>query len=67
MGTEGSEEVRFLWPPDGEAALVEALVAQAEAFAAAVRGGPLVGATAGDARAALAAAALAAGGIRDVG
>jgi myo-inositol 2-dehydrogenase/D-chiro-inositol 1-dehydrogenase len=67
MGTEGSEEVRFLWPPDGEAALVEALVAQAEAFAAAVRGGPLMGATAGDARAALAAAALAAGGIRDVG
>ncbi|HXF38034.1 MAG TPA: Gfo/Idh/MocA family oxidoreductase [Actinomycetota bacterium] len=66
MGTVAAEDVRFLWPPAGEATLVDALVAQAEAFAAAVRGGAVAGATADDAGAALAAAALAAGSVRDV-
>ena len=65
IGTDGVEVVSFLEPPGGEEALVRALVAQAEAFAAAVRGGPLRGATAEDARAALAAAAHAADGMRD--
>lgn len=66
IGTGHAEEVWFLRPPGGEAAIVDALVTQAEAFADAVRGGPLVGATAEDAQAALAAAALAQRSIRDV-
>jgi myo-inositol 2-dehydrogenase/D-chiro-inositol 1-dehydrogenase len=59
FGTCDAEECRFLWPPDGEAVFLDALRRQAEAFAASVRGGAAVGATAADAAAALAAAELA--------
>jgi myo-inositol 2-dehydrogenase/D-chiro-inositol 1-dehydrogenase len=58
VGTDGAEEVPFLWPPEGEEALLAALRAQAEAFAAALRGEPVAGATAEDAVAALEAAHL---------
>jgi myo-inositol 2-dehydrogenase/D-chiro-inositol 1-dehydrogenase len=56
FGTRDAEDCRFLWPPDGESAFLNALQHQAEGFAAWVRGGASTGATADDAVAALEAA-----------
>jgi myo-inositol 2-dehydrogenase/D-chiro-inositol 1-dehydrogenase len=56
FGTKGSEDCRFLWPPDGEAAFMQALRLQAEGFVDRVRGRDADGATAADAIAALEAA-----------
>jgi myo-inositol 2-dehydrogenase/D-chiro-inositol 1-dehydrogenase len=56
FGTRDAEDCRFLWPANGEAVFLQALRHQAEAFARWVRGGEAVGATAGDAIAALDAA-----------
>ena len=56
FGTADAAEARFLWPPDADAAFHDALRRQAEGFAAWVRGGPALGATAADAVAALSAA-----------
>ena len=39
FGTRDAEDCRFLWPPDGEAAFLQALQFQAEGFADWVRGG----------------------------
>jgi len=59
FGTKGSEECRFLWPPDADAASHRALRLQAESFAASVNGAPSEAARAEDAVAALTAAELA--------
>lgn len=59
FGTRDAAESRFLWPPDGDAAFRDALRRQAEGFAAWVRGGPALGASAADAVAALTAAEMA--------
>jgi myo-inositol 2-dehydrogenase/D-chiro-inositol 1-dehydrogenase len=56
MGTEGYARSEFMWGADGERVFLDALVAQAEAFAAAVRGGPQLGASGEDAERALEAA-----------
>ncbi len=56
FGTRHSEDMRFLWPPDGEAVFMQALRAQAEGFANWVGGAPATGAGATDAVAALRAA-----------
>jgi myo-inositol 2-dehydrogenase / D-chiro-inositol 1-dehydrogenase len=57
MGTEGYARSEFMWGAAGERVFQDALVAQAEAFAAAVRGErPQQGASAHDAEQALAAA-----------
>jgi myo-inositol 2-dehydrogenase/D-chiro-inositol 1-dehydrogenase len=56
FGTKDADDVRFLWPPDGEAAFMQALRAQAEGFANWVGGAPATGADATDAIAALRAA-----------
>jgi myo-inositol 2-dehydrogenase / D-chiro-inositol 1-dehydrogenase len=60
MGTGGHARSLFMWGEDGERAFRHALVAQAEAFAAAVRGEPQRGATGEDALRAIEAAELAA-------
>src|SRR5262245_30890194 len=60
FGTSGAEECKFLWPPDADATFFGALRAQAESFPRHVRGGPLEGASAADAAAALEAAQRAA-------
>ncbi len=49
MGTQGYARVPFVWGDEGTLVLRDALVAQAEAFAAAVRGGPRLGASGEDA------------------
>jgi myo-inositol 2-dehydrogenase/D-chiro-inositol 1-dehydrogenase len=49
MGTEGHARELFIWGDEGERVFHEALLAQAEAFAQAVRGGPRRGATGEDA------------------
>ena len=60
MGTEGHARSRFMWGDPGEQVFLDALVAQAEAFAATVlRGEPQSGATGADAVAAITAAELA--------
>jgi myo-inositol 2-dehydrogenase/D-chiro-inositol 1-dehydrogenase len=56
FGTSGSEECRFLWPPDADAVFRHALRMQAESFVAWVNGAPSEGAGAEDAVAALTAA-----------
>jgi myo-inositol 2-dehydrogenase/D-chiro-inositol 1-dehydrogenase len=56
FGTRDAEDLRFLWPPDGEPVFLDALRRQAEGFAAWVRGGAAAGATADDAVAVLEAA-----------
>lgn len=66
LGTQGSEELTYAppgsaWEPWGP--IYPALRAQAHAFAAAVQGGEVAGATAEDAAAALEAAELAARGL----
>jgi myo-inositol 2-dehydrogenase/D-chiro-inositol 1-dehydrogenase len=55
-GLRGHARVEFVWGAEGERVFHRALVAQAEAFAEAVRGAPQRGATADDAVAALEAA-----------
>jgi myo-inositol 2-dehydrogenase / D-chiro-inositol 1-dehydrogenase len=52
-GLHGRERIEFVWGDEGERVFDRALVAQAEAFADAVRGGAQRGATADDAVAAL--------------
>ena len=59
FGTAGYERIEFVWGAPGDEVFRAALVAQAEAFAAAVRGGEAAGAGAADAVAALSAAELA--------
>jgi myo-inositol 2-dehydrogenase/D-chiro-inositol 1-dehydrogenase len=56
FGTFGSADIQFLTPSDGTRAFFEALRFQAEGFASWIRGGPMIGATAEDAIAALEAA-----------
>jgi len=56
----GYERVKFMWDADGSRVFLDAMVAQAESFARAIRGGPLEGAGPQDAVAALAAAQQAA-------
>jgi myo-inositol 2-dehydrogenase/D-chiro-inositol 1-dehydrogenase len=63
MGTKGHARELFMWGDDGERAFHHALVAQAEAFAAAVRGAPQEGATGDDAIRAIEAAEEAARSI----
>ncbi len=60
FGTKDVEECRFLWPPTADETFFGALRLQAESFARHVRGGPLEGASGGDAAAALEAAQRAA-------
>jgi myo-inositol 2-dehydrogenase/D-chiro-inositol 1-dehydrogenase len=55
-GTRGYERVPFMWDRDGERVFVDAVAAQAQAFARAVRGGAREGADGADAVAALTAA-----------
>ena len=55
-GSDGVEELRFLWPPDSDRAFAEGIAAQDAAFVELLRGGRQQGATAEDAVAALAAA-----------
>lgn len=59
IGTAGTADVPYVWPPRGDEVFIAALVSQAEAFADAVDGGAMTGASAWDAAAALEAAALA--------
>jgi myo-inositol 2-dehydrogenase/D-chiro-inositol 1-dehydrogenase len=56
MGTLGFERVEFMWGAAGEDVFRDAMTAQADAFAEAVLGGPVRGASADDAVAALDAA-----------
>ncbi len=65
-GTRGAEECKFLWPPVADQTFFQALRDQAESFARHVRGGPLEGASATDAAAALDAAERAAACIVSV-
>jgi myo-inositol 2-dehydrogenase/D-chiro-inositol 1-dehydrogenase len=61
FGTHGSEECRFLWPPDADAMFYDALRRQAESFALSANGAQSDGAGAEDAVAALTAAEQASG------
>lgn len=61
LGSSRAVALDLLRPQDAERRLLDALRAQAEAFALQLRGGPRQGATLADARAAMAAAELAAG------
>jgi myo-inositol 2-dehydrogenase/D-chiro-inositol 1-dehydrogenase len=63
FGTRGSEEVKFLWPPDADETFFGALRLQAESFARHVRGAPREGAGAEDAATALDAAERAANAL----
>ena len=67
FGTAGYERIPFMWGTPGDEVFHAALVAQAEAFAAAVRSGEAAGAGATDAVAALTAAELAAEALRSAG
>jgi myo-inositol 2-dehydrogenase / D-chiro-inositol 1-dehydrogenase len=60
MGTRGHERCLFMWGAGADRAFVDGMAAQADAFADAVRGGPVRGAGADDAAAALTVAARAA-------
>ncbi len=64
FGTKGAEECKFLWPPTADDTFFEALRLQAEGFARHVHGGPLEGASARDAAAALAVAERAAARVK---
>ncbi len=64
FGADNAEECRFLWPPDGEAAFLDALRLQAESFARAVGGAACEGAEVADAVAALVAAETASRALR---
>lgn len=63
VGTTGAQDLPFVWPPTEREDFLRAVVRQAESFADAVEGSPIVGATADDAVAALEAAALARSGL----
>ena len=64
MGTKGHVRSLFMWAEVGEQVFLDALTAQAEAFAATVlHGAPQAGASGADAVAAIAAAELAAGAL----
>lgn len=65
FGTRGYERIPFIWGESGERAFGAALIAQAQAFAAAVRGEPALGAGGEDAIAALTAAELAGDSLLD--
>jgi myo-inositol 2-dehydrogenase/D-chiro-inositol 1-dehydrogenase len=65
FGTSGFERVEFMWGEPGDGVFRAALVAQAEAFAAVVRGAAPAGAGAHDAIAALTAAELAGDALLD--
>lgn len=65
FGTGGYERVPFMWGDAGEEVFHAALAAQADAFAAAVRGAEQTGAGAVDAVAAVGAAELARDALRD--
>lgn len=67
FGTAGYERIPFMWGAPGDEVFRAALVAQAEAFAAAARGGEAVGAGAADAVAALTAAELVRDALRNDG
>ncbi len=65
MGTEGHARSLFMWGEPGEQVFLDALTAQAEAFAATVlHGAPQRGASGADAVAAITAAELAAASLR---
>jgi myo-inositol 2-dehydrogenase/D-chiro-inositol 1-dehydrogenase len=71
-GTEGYRRVPFMWDTDGERVFLEAIIAQAEAFARTLAGGPPEGAVGADAIVALrvaerVAASLTAGTARRTG
>jgi myo-inositol 2-dehydrogenase/D-chiro-inositol 1-dehydrogenase len=71
FGTAGYRRVPFMWDAAGDQVFLDAMVAQAEAFARAIRGGALEGAGGADAVAAMTAAelvadALAEGGERQI-
>jgi myo-inositol 2-dehydrogenase / D-chiro-inositol 1-dehydrogenase len=66
FGTKGYERVAFMWGAPGDEVFHAALAAQAEAFAAAVRGGEARGAGAADAVAAITAAELARDALRAI-
>ena len=67
FGTKGYERVPFLWGAPGDDVFHSALAAQAEAFAASVRGAEPVGAGVTDAVAALRSAELARDSLRESG
>jgi myo-inositol 2-dehydrogenase/D-chiro-inositol 1-dehydrogenase len=67
FGSRDAVRVDFLDPRDGEQAQLDALVRQAEAFAAYARGGPLTGASVDDAIAALEAAERASAAMVEAG
>lgn len=66
-GVQGYERLPFMWDAAGEVVFTTAMRAQAEAFAAAVRGGPSEGALGADAVAALTVARTAAQSLRGGG
>ncbi len=66
-GTEGYERVPFMWDGAGAQVFLDAMVAQAEAFARAVRGGPGEGAGGKDAIAALTVAERVADSLAEAG
>lgn len=61
----GYRRLPFMWDGAGEQVFLDAMAAQAEAFALAVRGGPLEGAGGEDAIAALTAAEMVAGALAE--
>jgi myo-inositol 2-dehydrogenase / D-chiro-inositol 1-dehydrogenase len=65
FGSAGYERIQFMWGEAGQLVFRAALIAQAEAFADAVRGEPLLGAGGEDAIAALRAAELAGDALLD--
>jgi myo-inositol 2-dehydrogenase/D-chiro-inositol 1-dehydrogenase len=65
IGTAGSEDLPFVWPPTEQEDFLQAIVRQEESFADAVEGSPVAGAMAADAEAALEAAAIASSGMLD--
>jgi myo-inositol 2-dehydrogenase/D-chiro-inositol 1-dehydrogenase len=67
FGTEGYERVTFMWGAPGDEVFTSSMRRQAEAFARAVRGGPLEGAGGADAVAALTVAEMAAESLAQAG
>lgn len=58
VGTQDAAEISFVAPPDGDSTVLSALVAQVDAFADAIEGGPMTGASVEDAIEALEAAMI---------
>lgn len=58
IGTDDAADIPFVAPPDGDSTFLSALVTQVDAFAVAVEGGPMTGASADDAIEALEAARI---------